>query len=246
MNFYKRHIGDYLKDTAHLSLLEHGVYSRLMDVYYTREAAIPDSQAARLIGARSKDETQALQNVLEEFFTLEDGMWVQSRCEREIGAASDKADKNRENGKKGGRPRKIETEEEPTENPDGFQEKNHDGFELEPTNNLSQTPDSRLHKKPTRSSADDLAEPFRQFWQTYPRKVSKADAEKAYRKLKPDAELQATLLAAVALQAKSHDWQKDEGRFIPHAASWINGRRWEDQVAAANVHAMPDRFRGVK
>lgn len=46
MNFYKRHIGDYIKDAAHLSLLEHGVYARLMDVYYTREAGIPDGQAA--------------------------------------------------------------------------------------------------------------------------------------------------------------------------------------------------------
>ena len=46
MNYYKRHIGDYLKDTAHLSLLEHGVYARLLDVYYTRETAIPDDQAA--------------------------------------------------------------------------------------------------------------------------------------------------------------------------------------------------------
>ena len=47
MNYYKRHIGDYLKDTAHLSLLEHGVYARLLDVYYTRETAIPDDHLRR-------------------------------------------------------------------------------------------------------------------------------------------------------------------------------------------------------
>ncbi|WP_261532579.1 YdaU family protein [Burkholderia multivorans] len=87
MNFYKRHIGDYLKDTAHLSLLEHGVYTRLLDVYYTREAGIPDDQAARLIGARARDELAALRVVLGEFFELVDGTWVQQRCEREINAA---------------------------------------------------------------------------------------------------------------------------------------------------------------
>ncbi|WP_256946651.1 MULTISPECIES: YdaU family protein [Burkholderia] len=87
MNFYKRHIGDYLKDTAHLSLLEHGVYTRLLDVYYTREAGIPDDQAARLIGARARDELSALKVVLGEFFELVDGTWVQQRCEREIHAA---------------------------------------------------------------------------------------------------------------------------------------------------------------
>lgn len=84
MNYYERHIGDYLKDTAHLSLLEHGIYTRLLDVYYTRESAIPDDQVARLIGARTKDEKDALQAVLVEFFTKTDAGWAQDRCDREI------------------------------------------------------------------------------------------------------------------------------------------------------------------
>jgi uncharacterized protein YdaU (DUF1376 family) len=92
MNFYKRHIGDYLKDTAHLSLLEHGVYTRLLDVYYTRESGIPDAQAARLIGARGKEECAALKVVLDEFFELVDGAWIQDRCEREIHATGPKTE----------------------------------------------------------------------------------------------------------------------------------------------------------
>lgn len=84
MNYYEHHIGDYLKDTAHLSLLEHGVYRRLLDVYYTREGGIPDDQAARLIGARSKEEREALSSVLAEFFILRDGLHVQTRCDREV------------------------------------------------------------------------------------------------------------------------------------------------------------------
>ena len=90
MNYYERHIGDYLKDTAHLSLLEHGVYTRLMDVYYTREGRIPAEDAARLIGARTRDERAALSAVLAEFFVLADGSHVQDRCEREIERFKDK------------------------------------------------------------------------------------------------------------------------------------------------------------
>lgn len=86
MNYYERHIGDYLKDTSHLSLLEHGIYGRLLDVYYTREGAIPDPQSARLIGARSKEEREALTAVLSEFFELIDGHWHQGRCDAEIEA----------------------------------------------------------------------------------------------------------------------------------------------------------------
>lgn len=154
MNFYKRHIGDYIKKAGHLTLLEHGIYARLMDVYYTREAGIPEDKAARLISARSKEELQALANVLDEFFTLVDGLWTQGRCEEEIGNASEKAEQNRENGKKGGRPKKSATERKPTENPNGYETENHVGFK----NNLSQTPDSRLQTKTLGSGVDSQTE----------------------------------------------------------------------------------------
>ncbi len=55
MNYYERHIGDYLKDTAHLGLMEHGIYGRLLDVYCTRECGLALADAARLVGVRSKD-----------------------------------------------------------------------------------------------------------------------------------------------------------------------------------------------
>lgn len=116
MNYYKRHIGDYMKDASHLSLLEHGVFMRLLDVYYTREAAIPADQAARLVGARSKEEREALLVVCGEFFKLVDGCYVQSRCDREIAAMQAKQETNRVIGQRGGRPKK-----KPTDNPDGFQ-----------------------------------------------------------------------------------------------------------------------------
>jgi uncharacterized protein YdaU (DUF1376 family) len=86
MNYYERHLGDYMKNCGHLSLLEHGIYVRLLDVYYTREAPIPDDKAARLIRAATAPETEALQVVLEEFFILIDGHWHQPRADEEIAA----------------------------------------------------------------------------------------------------------------------------------------------------------------
>ena len=90
MNFYYRHIGDYIKDTAHLSLLEHGIYGRLLDVYYSREGAIPGDQAARLVGARTDEEKAALGCVLAEFFDLGPAGWTQSRCDKEIAGYHEK------------------------------------------------------------------------------------------------------------------------------------------------------------
>ena len=55
MNFYKHHLGDYTKDTAHLSWMEDCAYRRMLDCYYGREAALPVDRAAiyRLVRAFS-------------------------------------------------------------------------------------------------------------------------------------------------------------------------------------------------
>jgi len=84
MKHYPRHIGDYLRDTGHLTLLEHGVYGRLLDIYYAGDGPIQMDfdTLARKITARSAEEKAALQAILAEFFTAsETGAWVNKRCE---------------------------------------------------------------------------------------------------------------------------------------------------------------------
>ena len=107
MNYYKRHIGDYAAATRHLSVIEHGAYTLLLDVYYSSETPLPADIPAvlRLMGARTKEERAAGESVLREFFTLTNDGWRHSRCDEEIAKASAKAAANREAGKKGGRPR---------------------------------------------------------------------------------------------------------------------------------------------
>lgn len=84
MNHYPRHIGDYLRDTSHLSLLEHGVYSRLLDLYYLNDGPIPGdiTGLCRKLGARSVDERAAVEAVVAEFFSrTEDGSLSNKRCQ---------------------------------------------------------------------------------------------------------------------------------------------------------------------
>jgi uncharacterized protein YdaU (DUF1376 family) len=84
VNYYEHHLGDYAKDTGHLSMLEHGAYRILLDRYYSTEAGIPAAQAYRLARARSEEERQAVDVVLEEFFERVDGVWINRRAEEEI------------------------------------------------------------------------------------------------------------------------------------------------------------------
>lgn len=103
MNYYERHLGDYARDTGHLTLTEHGAYTLLLDRYYATEQPIPAAQAHRLARARTKEEMKAVDAVLAEFFHLEDGAWVHNRVDREIArfvrakpAAEAKKDNERE------------------------------------------------------------------------------------------------------------------------------------------------------
>lgn len=77
----------------------------------------------------------------------------------------------------------------------------------------------------------DDADGFDEFWDAYPKKSAKQDALKAWRKVK--AEEVAAVMAGLAVAKASKDWLKDGGQFIPHPATWLYGRRWEDEGATA-------------
>jgi uncharacterized protein YdaU (DUF1376 family) len=97
VNFYKHHIGDYDADTAHLSIIEDGVYTRLLRLYYRSEQPIPadTKQACRLIRAASKQERDAVVSILNEFFTLESDGWHNKRCDEELTAYVKQSETNR-------------------------------------------------------------------------------------------------------------------------------------------------------
>jgi len=88
-------------------------------------------------------------------------------------------------------------------------------------------PAAKLTRKP--KPTPDACPLFLRFWHAYPRKVDKSKAVKAFTNCKPNDALLETILAAVAWQSQSKKWQDHDGDFIPYPASWLNGRRWEDE-----------------
>lgn len=108
MNFYKRFIGDIQAKTGNLSLAEFGAYDRLLDHYYSTEQPIPADLAEcyRICRAMSDEERRAVDKVIDRFFQETPAGFVQSKAEEIISAALPLIEAARENGKKGGRPRK--------------------------------------------------------------------------------------------------------------------------------------------
>jgi uncharacterized protein YdaU (DUF1376 family) len=157
VNFYKHHIGDYDADTSHLTWLEDAAYRRLICLYYRREAPVPAdmAQACRLVRATTRQERDAVEAVLNEFFQLSDDGWRHKRCEAEIQAASKKAEANRTNGKTGGRPRRAGTQSVSSIPADLNPPETQMVSVGDGSGNLSQTPDSRLQTSTYLSHQDD-------------------------------------------------------------------------------------------
>ena len=69
---------------------------------------------------------------------------------------------------------------------------------------------------------------FETFWQSYPKKVAKPEAERAWAKLKPDPATQQAIVKATE-ERRAGDPQWTEQRFIPNPSTYLNQRRWEDE-----------------
>lgn len=110
MHYYQHNIGDYRRDTSHLSLLEHGIYRTLLDLYYLNEAPIPKETewVIRRLSAKTNDEVLAIQAVLKDFFIEGVDGYKHKRCDMEIREYTAKAETARHNGKSGGRPKKTQ------------------------------------------------------------------------------------------------------------------------------------------
>ena len=87
----------------------------------------------------------------------------------------------------------------------------------------------------TKNKNQNISAWFDQFWNAYPRRVNKPGAMKAFEKANIDSQLLETILTAIEKQKHSEQWTKDGGQFIPHPATWLNQKRWEDETPSLPV-----------
>ena len=101
MHYFQFHIGDYRAATAHLSNDEDLAYRRLLDMYYDTENQIPlDTQ---WVAKRLRMDCDVVKVVLQDMFKLTETGWHHGRCETVIEQYHAMAEKNRANGRLGGR-----------------------------------------------------------------------------------------------------------------------------------------------
>lgn len=224
MNHYRHHIGDYRKDTAHLSLLEHGIYRQALDLYYLEEQPLPldMDRLMRLLCVRNADAERSLCAVLADFFIATEEGYVHTRCERELEEIYAKSDKARESAMKRWSAKKQPVSgKKKRDNANAMRphsERNANG--MLPSNPLPSNP---LPKKDIGASTDR----FHDFWKTYPRKKGdKAKAEATWKRKGLDA-IADQIIDDVRKRADI-EWM--DKQFIPYPGTYLNGAHWETDI----------------
>lgn len=96
MNYYKRHLGDYARDTAHLSQGQVGAYDLLLDWYYANERPLPleADDLYRIARAFTTEERRNVSKVMSFFRKDADG-YRQKRADTELHDMQARRDANR-------------------------------------------------------------------------------------------------------------------------------------------------------
>ena len=145
MHYYKFDISAWGLHTSHLTLIEEAVYFRLINYYYDTEKPIPQETQMVIRRLRLTKYKSVVEQVLQEFFVLEETGWQHNRCDKELADYHNKAIRNKNVGKLGGRPsakKPLKTKTDKTqmvsnENPTETQTTN---YKLQ-TKNYINTPD---------------------------------------------------------------------------------------------------------
>ena len=213
----------YQADTQHLSLAEDGAYRRLIDHYMlTRSKLLNDDNAlARIVGI-TIEEWKIMKNNITSYFKNSEnphGYLIHNLCEENLLKDASRITKCRTVGKLGGRPPKNGNKKEITRTV----------ISSKPITEQNRTEQSKIEAKASISLGG-----FEEFWKTYPRKDGKESALKAYKRAIKEGTDHGSITGGASAFRKLIEGEATEKRFIPYAATWLNGRRWEDESIAGS------------
>lgn len=153
-------------------------------------------------------------SVLEKFEIDENGLYYNPRVEKEIEKRDNYIQSRSANGSKGGRPPKNV---QSTQKPYGLAYENHSENENINENKNNIDIDNNLY-----------FQQFNIFWEKYPKKLNKEKAHCAFMRIKPSEQLFEQILNALEIHKRCKQWR--DKQYIPYASTWLNGKRWEDEI----------------
>ena len=208
-----------MKHTLHLTPEEDLAYRRLLDMYYDTEGPIPNN--IPLVSRRLRMDFKIVESVLNEFFELTEDGYKNYRADGEIADYHKFLEKQKANGRLGGRPKKGK---KPIGNPPITQ-----AVPKKSLNNKQQTTNNKQSIAPVG---------FDLFWDAYDKKVGKPNSLKAWSKIVFKDDLLQKIVEKAALDKKA----KPDNKFRKDPERWLKGQHWLDEVVieqALKANLMP-------
>lgn len=242
-----------------MPLAAQGLYARLLSFAWLSDGLPANEDALRRLASVGRAEWKRVWPVVAPLWEDRDGRLYQAKQER-IRQQTDYTEAKRAAGRKGGRS-SVEARREafgsaqPRSKSEALSEADAsasancvldvcqpsasgllESKEREEKKEEKSPPHTPPIREERKEEKETLALHFARFWNAYPRKADRAKAEKAFARLKADEPLLSTMLAAIAWQVHTDQWQRG---IIPLPATWLNGRRWEDERPGGALNGTP-------
>lgn len=212
MHYYQKNIGDYRRDTMHLSPLEHGIYNLFLDTYYLTEKPLcaDHAELMRTHCLRTAYEISAAENVLKDFFDLCENGYSHKRCDIEIESFHGKSNSARESAK--ARWERVRCE------------RNANALNSHSEGNANHKPITNNHKPITnKKHSSEYSEVFELAWNKYPKREgsSKKDAFKAWSARIKSGVLPSVMIDGTERYAAYCKAQGTEQQYIKHPSTFF-------------------------
>jgi uncharacterized protein YdaU (DUF1376 family) len=219
-------VGDFLTKTISLDTRETGAYMLLLMAMWTNGGTLPEDHKKLQRIARAGRDWPTIWQGIAHFFTVADGVISNKRLTEELHKAQRKSLVNSQSGARGGKAKALKEKNAALANATISPKQSYSEPERVEANASTYTPTPA--PKPKRKVPDDPPG-FAEFWAIYPCKKSKDDARKAWVKALLGADQETIMAAARRVE--------DRGEYTPYAATWLNKKRWQDEVTSHE----PDR-----
>lgn len=237
--WYAHYLDAYARDTAHLTMLQHGAYRLLLDHYYATSNPLPANaeQLHRICRANEPQEIAAVDFVVAEFFHIKRGKYHQKKCDSEITRAAEIS---------------VSRSNAATKR---HSKSNANAEQLDTHSTLTSTLTKKVSKKEESISAVPASRPnrknalnghqseFEAFYAVYPKHKKRGDAEKAY-----VAALSLTspeeILAGAMRYATERAGQDEQYTQLP--GTWLRAKCWLDETGQGTTPVDPEKAAEAK
>jgi uncharacterized protein YdaU (DUF1376 family) len=221
MDWFEWHPLRYRVKTRHLTAEQDGIYRRLIDEYMETRQPLPDNDFALAAIARVPNDCfSSASSIIRAFFKPRGGFLYNETCDELLDDQDQSAKFRSERARKGALARH------------GLSNENKDVSATSNANAMLKPAKETITKRIRKKEKEDIPpDGFDRFWQAYPRSENKSEAHKAFVKALKGTDHETIIRGATAFA----DHCKREGtekRFIAHASTWLNQRRWENDYSS--------------